>query len=145
MKLDTVLASRALSRDQLVEPCKQECLDKMALKLSRWKILCPFLGLSSEEEEKILKSHQKNSHRRSGMLNLWREKLGDEATYLRLITVFDEAKMSGMIINLLDWWADNEKVLSTRKRQLSRVPKLGTCTSYPDALYFVAAKPYCSL
>ena len=124
MSLDAILASRILNRDRLDKPCSPECLKKMALKLTRWKILSPSLGLTSEEEHKILKSHQKNSQRRVGMLNLWQEKFGDQATYLKLATGFEGAKMTDMIISLLDWLKEAES--PSTGRRVTRVPKLGT-------------------
>ena len=123
MSLDAILASRILNRDQLDKPCSPECLKNMALKLTRWKILSPSLELTSEEEHKILKSHQKNSQRRVGMLDLWKEKFGDEATYLRLATGFEGAKMTDMIISLLDWLKEAESPSSGRR--VARVPRLG--------------------
>ena len=127
VKLDSILASRALSRNDLEKPCSIECLDKMALKLTRWKVLCPFLGLSSSEEEKILASHQKNSQRRVRMLKLWREKFGDEGTYLKLATGFEDAKMGDMLITLLDWLQENEWPSRRTQRMVAKVPRLGTC------------------
>ncbi len=128
MKLDAILAGRALSRDRLEKPCSSECLESMGPKLSRWKILCPSLGLTSDEEKTILKSHSKNPQRRAGMLSLWREKFGEKATYLRLASGFEEAKMTDMIFSLLDWFTEKERPSSGRRVAVS-VPKLGMFVS----------------
>lgn len=128
MKLDAILAGRALSRDRLDKPCSSECLESMAPKLQRWKVLCPSLGLDSEVEKTILKSHSKNPQRRATMLTLWREKFGEKATYLRLASSFEEAKMTDMIFSLLNWFTENNRPSSAGRRVT--VPQLGAFMSH---------------
>ena len=125
MKLDAILAARALNKDRIDKPCSTECLDNLAPKLQRWKILCQSLGLTSDDEKTILKSHSKNPQRRAGMLTLWREKFGEKATYLRLASGFEEAKMTDMIFSLLDWFTEKERPSSGKHRRAEVVPKLG--------------------
>ena len=61
------------------------------------------------------------------MLTLWREKFGDEATYLKLATGFEEAKMGDMLISLLDWLQEHEQSSRGTQRMVAKVPRLGAC------------------
>lgn len=99
--LDSILASRSLRRSDLNRKCSSEHLHAIALKLTSWKTLCPFIGLSREDEEDIEEENRKNMDRKVAMLRRWSEKFCDEATYLKLAEGFESLKRRDWILELL--------------------------------------------
>lgn len=126
--LDTLLAVRALTREDISKPCTEDTLRKVAVKITRWKVLRPLIYLTSEDEEKIVAENSKNAERKIAMLLTWRERFGEDATYFKLAKGFEAAKWKDRIIELLDLFSENEKIL--RKSQTSSVPKLGKAKAY---------------
>jgi hypothetical protein len=64
--LDNLLKARSLSRDDLRVECSAEDCNKLALKLVRWKELCPFIGLSASDEEEVDVDNRKNTGKKIG-------------------------------------------------------------------------------
>ena len=74
---------------QLNQPCSDEHLCEIALYITEWQSIAPFLGLSEINEEEIICEHpNKLKMQKIGMLRKWREKLGSRATYQRLAEAF---------------------------------------------------------
>lgn len=65
--LDSLLHARALSRESLRVPCSAEDCNKLALKLTRWQELCPFIGLEEQDEEEIDHDYKKHKQKKIGM------------------------------------------------------------------------------
>ena len=74
---------------QLNQPCSDEHFAKMALCITEWQSIAPFLGLSEVNEEEIICKYPKDLIMQNiGMLRKWRERLGSRATYQRLAEAF---------------------------------------------------------
>ena len=71
------------------QPCSEEHLAKIAMLITDWRAVSPFLGLTEAEEIAILGS---NPHsvpaQKIAMLRKWKQKRGTKATYKRLCRVF---------------------------------------------------------
>lgn len=66
--LDSILQARALSREKLRVVCPIEVCNQLALKLTSWKELCPFIGLSELDETEIEEDYRKHRERKIGKL-----------------------------------------------------------------------------
>ena len=71
------------------QQCSEEHLAKIAMLITEWRAVSPFLGLTEAEEIAILGS---NPHsvpaQKIAMLRKWKQKRGAKATYKRLCRVF---------------------------------------------------------
>ncbi len=65
--LEVLMKSRALTRDDLKVVCPAEDCNNLALKLTRWKELCPFIGLDASDEEEIDADHKKHKEKKIGL------------------------------------------------------------------------------
>ena len=74
--------------EKLDQPCRDEHLCEIALSITRWKSIAPFLGLTKAEEENIEKDCGENETQKIGMLRKWKERFGRKATYRKLAKVF---------------------------------------------------------
>ena len=74
--------------EKLDQPCRDDHLSEIALSITRWKSIVPFLGLTKAEEENIEKDCAANETQKIGMVRKWREKYGKKATYRKLANVF---------------------------------------------------------
>ena len=74
--------------EKLDEPCRDDHLSELALSVTEWQSIAPFLGLSEAEEEDIERDCAKNKTQKIKMLRKWKEKFGKRATYRRLARVF---------------------------------------------------------
>ena len=83
--------------EKLDQPCRDEHLSDIALSITEWKSIAPFLGLTKAEEENIEKDCAANETQKIGMLQKWREKLGRKATYGKLIKVFWKLKRADLV------------------------------------------------
>ena len=74
--------------EKLDQPCKDDHLSEIALSLTDWQSIAPFLGLTEAEENRIARRHSNNLAKQSvAMLRKWRSKFKRKATYKTLITV----------------------------------------------------------
>ena len=88
--------------EKLDEPCKDEHLCEMALYITDWQSIAPFLGLTEAEESDIEKNYDKAMVQKIKMLRKWREKLGRQATYRKLANVFTKLKHANLVEELCD-------------------------------------------
>lgn len=100
--LDTILASQSLSKSDLNYKFHDENINELALKISNWKTLAPFIGLTHQDEEDIEEENRKNMDRKIAMLRRWSTKYGRSATYLKLAEGFESLKRRDMILFLLE-------------------------------------------
>ena len=73
---------------KLDQPCKDDHLSEVALSITEWRSIAPFLGLTRAEECEIQNDCGKMRTQKIEMLRKWREKYGNQATYRRLAKVF---------------------------------------------------------
>ena len=126
LNLDALLTGRALTREDISKPCSEETLRKIAIKITRWKILRPLIYLTLEDEKKIIEENSKNADRKTAMLLTWSERFGEDATYLKLAKGFEAAKWRDRVIELLDLFSESEKILrKSVQAKNSSAPKLG--------------------
>ena len=71
------------------KPCSEEHLAEIAVSVTEWREISPFLGITEAEEHEILGStpHSVRSQK-IAMLRLWKKKKGRAATYEQLSRVF---------------------------------------------------------
>ena len=80
LTLDQLL--RNVPEELLDQPCTDDHLLEISVKLSEWPAVSPFLGLGETEEEEILgRWHRNVSRQRVEVLRKWRKKYGATATY----------------------------------------------------------------
>jgi len=74
---------------KLNQPCKDECLCELALSITNWQSIAPFLGLTEVEEKEISFLYPNELRRQTlAMLRKWKSKHGKKATCRRLARVF---------------------------------------------------------
>ena len=75
------------------QPCLEEHLAEIAISISEWGEISPFLGLTEAEEHEILGSapHSVRSQK-TAMLRLWKKKKRRAATYNQLCRAFRKSK-----------------------------------------------------
>jgi len=64
--LKKLLVARCLLRESLIVPCPESVCNEIALKLTEWRALCPFIGLSEADEEDINEDCKRNMEKRIG-------------------------------------------------------------------------------
>ena len=74
--------------EKLNQPCRDVHLSEIALSVTKWKSIAPYLGLTEAEEENIEKNCGENETQKIGMLRKWKKKYGKRATYRKLGQVF---------------------------------------------------------
>ena len=74
--------------EKLDQPCRDVHLSEIALSVTKWKSIAPYLGLTEAEEENIEKDCGENETQKIGMLRKWKKKFGKRATYRKLGQVF---------------------------------------------------------
>ena len=127
--LHSILASRRLTSDALHRKCSDNHLATIALSITSWKQLSPFLGLTQQDEDDIQSDNMKNAERKLAMLRRWREKNGDEATYFRLADAFEALKWRNCISELLDLFQQEEVDPQSLG---SSAPPISTCKTVND-------------
>ena len=72
--------------------CKDVDLAKLAGKIVSWEKYAPYCGLSPPEEEEIKHDSQRYVVQKRRMLERWKEKSGDSATYRNLVGIFEKVE-----------------------------------------------------
>ena len=74
---------------RLSQPCKDHHLSEVALHITEWRCIAPFLRLTEVDDKEIrTKCPQELIAQNMAMLRKWREKRGHKATYQELAKVF---------------------------------------------------------
>ena len=81
---------------RLIQPCKDVHLARIALSITQWHSIAPFLKLTSTDERAIEERYRSDLISQNiAMLRKWRESRGRRATYMRLAKIFyDLGKIS---------------------------------------------------
>ena len=81
---------------KMIQPCKDVHLARIALSITQWHSIAPFLKLTSTDERAIEEKYRGDLVSQNiAMLRKWREGRGRRATYMRLAKVFyDLGKLS---------------------------------------------------
>ena len=81
----------------LDQPCKDHHLNEIALSITNWQLIAPFLGLNDVDEEEIHEKYNPLPRKAIAMLRRWKEKFGKEATCRILIHTFWKLKFISLI------------------------------------------------
>ena len=90
------------ARPSLDQPCKDEHLCEIALSITDWQSIAPFLGLTEVEESDIKKNYDNTLTQKIKMLRKWREKFGRQATYRKLARVFTKLNHADLVEEVCD-------------------------------------------
>ena len=83
---------------KLNQPCRDECLCELALSITNWQSIAPFLGLTGVEEKEISFLYTNELRRQTvAMLRKWKSKHGKKASYKRLAKVFWKLAFTNMV------------------------------------------------
>ena len=94
MDISEVLADKGLDEETLNCPCTPEHRNEIAIQITSWETLAPFIGLSSTDEEEIDEDNKSTKSKRIALLRKWNEKLGKGATYLHLMRGFAKIELT---------------------------------------------------
>ena len=96
-----------IPEEKLRQPCHDYHLNELALFITEWQSMAPFLGLTDSEEEEIAEDSRPLKRKKVAMLRKWKEKFGHEATYLKLANVFWKLKLIDLIEKLCELLSDS--------------------------------------
>ena len=88
--------------EKLDQPCKDEHLCEIALSITNWQSIAPFLGLKEVEESAIKNKYDDAIVQNIKMLRKWREKFGRQATYRKLARVFTKLNHVDLVEEVCD-------------------------------------------
>ena len=74
--------------------CENIDLAKLAEKMVSWEKYAPYCGLSDAEEMEIKENSRQYGVQKRQMLQRWKKKLGDDATYRNLAVIFERVEDS---------------------------------------------------
>ena len=119
--------------EKLDEPCKDEHLCKIALSITDWQSIAPFLGLTEADESEIIEDCKKARTQKIKMLRKWRNKLGEKGTYGKLAEVLLELEETDLVEKLcgLIWQphSSSSAVQSQASHMLLSTSKLQSSTT----------------
>ena len=80
---------RGVAPECLDQACRDDHLSEIALSLTDWQSLAPFLGLSEVDEREIVCRYPHDLQMQNiAMLRKWKSEFGQRATYRKLVQVF---------------------------------------------------------
>ena len=82
---------------KLNQPCRDEHLGKIALSLTDWQSIAPFLRLTKADEEEIKRDYANTRTQKIAMLRKWKEKFGRKAKYKKLTAVFWDLEQADLV------------------------------------------------
>ena len=89
---------RGVAPGKLDQPCRDDHLSEIALSLTDWQSMAPFLGLTEVDEEEITSRYPNQLlAQKIAMLRKWRQNLGEGATYRELTKVFYQLGKLGLV------------------------------------------------
>ena len=105
--LYSILESRRIAKSALEQKCTEKHLATIAQSITSWKEVCPFLGLTQQDEENIESDNKKNADCKVAMMRRWSKVNGEEATYFNLAEAFECVKWRDCIYALLDLFEES--------------------------------------
>ena len=135
MDISEVLADKGLDERALDCPCRPEHRNAIALCITHWKELAPFIDLSCTDEEEIDDPNRSVKEKNIALLRKWNQKRGKKATYLHLIKGFAIVERRDLIEKLCDIFTDGMGTGGERDASGDAMPAqrdgpshLGTCS-----------------
>ena len=104
INLDQILARRQLTRNDLNSiKIGEKQLNRFALRVRDWKSCAALLpGIDQQAIDDIDEEHKKVKHKRIALFYLWRQRNGEDATYMSLVKVLLELEDRHLIEFLID-------------------------------------------
>ena len=86
-----------IPHEKLNQPCRDDHLSEIALSITDWQSIAPFLGLTEADEVIIRHDYPESMTRKIGMLRTWKKRFGSKATYRKLAKVFFKLKRADLV------------------------------------------------
>ena len=86
-----------IPHEKLNQPCRDDHLSEIALSITDWQSIAPFLGLTEAEIEEIEGDRAKTRPQKIAMLWKWSKRFGRKATYRKLVKVFWKLKRADLV------------------------------------------------
>ena len=83
--------------EKLDQSCRDDDLNKVALSLTDWQSIAPFLGLTEADEEEIKRDYPNIKTQRISMLRKWKKIVGRKAKYRKLVSVFWDLERADLV------------------------------------------------
>ena len=124
---------RTVSKKTLKKPCSDEHIVEIANKVTSWRSIAPYLGLTAVDEENIVQNHRDVQIQRREMLRTWKQQFGSEATYSSLAEALYKAKRVDLVEKVVELLT--EEAAATSSLELCPPPrKKAASGSHPGAL-----------
>jgi hypothetical protein len=82
--LNDILFQHKLDRNQLHKECSPDILLMIAERVSEWNLFGQYLGISKQDLSAIGRQYDTEAQKQVATFNIWHEREGTKATYLRL-------------------------------------------------------------
>ena len=112
-----VSENMATTQSKLDRRCKDVDLAKLAGKMVRWEEYAPYCGLFPAEEEEIKHDSQRYVVQKRRMLERWKERSGDSATYRNLVGIFESVEDQVLADYVYKLAQDHEKETQPHNRR----------------------------
>ena len=120
---------------KLDSPCKDEHLCEVALFITDWPSIAPYLKLTDVDQEEIQKGHGSVKSQKIAMLRKWKQKHGSDATYRELARTFWRLDRRDLVEELCKVIQNDSQHTSPSKSSRSPfkklIPKLGKKSKSP--------------
>ena len=120
---------------KLDSPCKDEHLCEVALFITDWPSIAPYLKLTDVDQEEIQKGHGSVKSQKIAMLRKWKQKHGSDATYRELARTFWRLDRRDLVEELCKVIQNDSQHSSPSKSSRSPfkklIPKLGKKSKSP--------------
>ena len=127
--------TNSVPRQKLNQPCADEHLLEIALSISNWRSIAPFLGVDEVLVDAIETKNPKDLLAQTiAMLRKWREQCGRKATYRKLAKVFWKLQRSDLVAKLAELLT-SESESSNSGSEEEDDAQLDSCSMYLKGLY----------
>ena len=111
--------------EKLKQPCRYDHLSKIALSLTDWQSVSPFLGLTEFEEREITTRYPNDlAMQNIAMLRKWGSKFAQNATYETLINVLMNRGKTSLAEQVCTMLADREETCAAAKKSSDDPPAI---------------------
>ena len=127
--------TKSVPPEKLNQPCSDEHLLDIALSISNWRSIAPFLGLDEVLVDAIETKNPKDLLAQTiAMLRRWREQCGKKATYRKMAKVFWKLQRSDLVAKLTELLT-SESESSYSGSEEEGDAQLDSCSMYLKGLY----------
>ena len=127
--------TKSVTRQKLNKPCADKHLLEIALSISNWRSIAPFLGLRETCVRSIVCENPEDLLAQTiAMLRRWREQCGRKATYRKLAKVFWKLQRSDLVAKLAELLT-SESESSNSGSEEEDDAQLDSCSMYLKDMY----------